>query len=431
MLILVDGSPFHYCIVPFAVLILSYIQPFTYVCGYKPIFQAMLRYLHERRDDCEVVTCEIFVQDPPKSWLGFPVHYTVGYRFPFSFMTMSFDLTAVAGRVLHRMRPDLIHATSPGFLSLFAILWSRLFRIPLIMSYHTHAPVYLDKLFRSALLIRVLSWIIWTYIGLIHSFADLNLLTSPQIKEEFEEHGVPRCTVWQKAVDTHVFQPSNRSREMRDRMTNGHPDDFLIVFVGRLSPEKRLKDLNVILDGLPKDVRLCLVGEGGTLEKELHELFRDHEGRCVFTGLLLNEELSQAFASGDVFVMPSDTETLGLTVLESMASGVPVVAARAGGVQDLIEDEKSSFLVQTADTQAFIDRILQLKNDPALHKTLSENARKETEKWSWEAAMAKLRDEQFALTRQNFYNRKTERFWRKLSNRRREAAASIKAKSKQ
>jgi len=384
--------------------------PWSYTCGYTNIFQALLAHLNERKDECEVVTAEIFTEKTP-SYLGFPVHYTVGYRFPWSFMTMSLDLTGLGGWVLHRMRPDIIHASSPGLLSVFAILWSRLFRIPLAMSYHTHVPVYVEKFCGAGLWGRIVEWFLWFYVWFVHSFADLNLMTSPQTMQDFIDHGINRCAVWQKAVDTEVFNPRHYSAEMRERMTGGHPEDFLLVYVGRLAKEKRLEDLLEIYNGMPKDARLCIVGSGHKYEQTLRAYFSDAD-RCIFTGILKGEELSQAFASADVFIMPSDTETLGLTVLESMASGVPVIGAKAGGVQDLIDDGKSGFLVESGDTQAFVERAMQLKHDPVLLRTLSENSRKEAERWSWDAAMTKLRDEQYAIALRNFHDRPSERLFK-------------------
>jgi sulfoquinovosyltransferase len=182
-------------------------------------------------------------------------------------------------------------------------------------------------------------------------------------------------------------------------MTNGHADEFLMVYVGRLGSEKRLKDLRGIVDRMT-NTRLCFVGTGPQ-EDELRQDFPD----AVFLGQLTGEELSRAFASADVFCMPSDSETLGFVVLESMASGVPVVAVRAGGVPDLIEDGVTGFLVDPGDTDTFVHRLMLLNQNKQLRAMISTNARMEMEKWSWQASMKKLRNDQYEEARNNFEKR--------------------------
>lgn len=119
---------------------------------------------------------------------------------------------------------------------------------------------------------------------------------------------------------------------------------------------------------------------------------------AVFTGMLQGEELSQAYASGDVFVMPSESETLGLVVLEAMSSGVPVVGARAGGIPDIIpsEDEgKTGFLFNPGDVVDCLSKLEPLLRSPELRETMGKAARKEMEKHDWRAATRKIRNEQY------------------------------------
>lgn len=149
-----------------------------------------------------------------------------------------------------------------------------------------------------------------------------------------------RFQVWRKGVDTEVFHPRFFSTEMRSRMTDGHPEDPLIVYVGRLGNEKNLTFLKEILQRIP-NLRLAFVGDGPYRE----ELQLAFEGtRTTFVGMLHGDDLSAAYASADVFVMPSETETLGFVVMEAMASKLPVVAVRAGGIPDIINDSSVPFL---------------------------------------------------------------------------------------
>lgn len=175
----------------------------------------------------------------------------------------------------------------------------------------------------------------WALIRWVHRVADLTLVTSQAMKQELIANACKnnRIDVWRKGVDTEVFHPAHRNAAMRERMTAGNPEAPLLLYVGRLGAEKNLKALRDIMDHLPTGCRLALVGDG----PERQALEEHFAGRpVVFMGMLHGQELSQAYASADIFVMPSETETLGFVVMEAMASGLPVVAVAAGGLVDII-----------------------------------------------------------------------------------------------
>lgn len=129
---------------------------------------------------------------------------------------------------------------------------------------------------------------------------------------------------------------------------------------------------------------------------ELEKLF---EGMpAVFTGMLGGEELSQAYASGDVFVMPSESETLGLVVLEAMSSGIPVVGVRAGGIPDIIPPEqegKTGFLFTPGDLDDCVSKLKTLLHNQELRETMGKASRLEMEKYDWRAATKIIRNEQY------------------------------------
>jgi sulfoquinovosyltransferase len=205
---------------------------------------------------------------------------------------------------------------------------------------------------------------------------------------------------------------------------------FLIVYIGRLGPEKRLSDLKLILDELAvryirsnttlkSQIRLCIVGDGPQ-RNELEQHFQQYidEKIVTFTGILRNESLSQAYASADLFIMPSDSETLGFVVMESMASGVPVIGVDAGGIPDLIDHNRTGFLVpKPGDISTFVEYISLLKDNVLLRKHMSNNCRIEMERWGWTRSMAQLRKVHYLAAQNNFQNRLEQRllrFWRLL-----------------
>mmetsp|Transcript_652 Transcript_652/g.873 ORF Transcript_652/g.873 Transcript_652/m.873 type:complete len:507 (-) Transcript_652:111-1631(-) len=375
--------------------------PFTHVSGYANRFKEMLRYLAKAGDMVEVITTDDRTpeKDLPKTSFGYPVQHTQGFTFPlYNQITLTLDLPEMKGaKVIDRLKPDLIHVTSPGFFLFAAMFYARVMRVPLVMSYHTHLPNY-GKNYLG--FIPGIEEFAWKLLRFAHSRADLTLVTSPQMKEELVANGIPRVQVWRKGIDTTRFHPRFRDEDMRRRMSNDNPDDFLLVYVGRLGAEKRLKDIKGVMDRMP-GARLCVVGKGPQME-ELKEHF--DETRTVFMGQMGGDDLSKAFASADAFVMPSDSETLGFVVLESMASGVPVVGARAGGIPHIIDDENTGFLVTPGDTEGFVACLKKLQ-DKVFCEEMGRRARKEAERWGWEAATSVLRNVQYERAMLNFHSR--------------------------
>ena len=376
--------------------------PFTHVSGYANRFQELLKFLRKANDEVEILTVDAKTprKELPSQAFGYKIRHTLGFTFPlYNQISLTFDLPEMKGaRMMEDSQPDLIHVTSPGFLLFAAIFYARVLCVPLVMSYHTHLPTY-GKNYLS--FVPGIETMCWEMLRWAHSRADLTLVTSPQMQQELQAQGIPRVDVWRKGIDTERFHPNFRDDAMRERLTNHKAGDFLMVYVGRLGAEKRLKDIKPILQKLGPNARLAIVGKGPQ-EQELKEFFAGTN--TVFTGQLGGDELSQAFASADVFVMPSDSETLGFVVLESMASGVPVVGARAGGIPDLIHDGVDGYLVEPGNTDEFVEK-LQLLRDAKFRAKMGKAARAEAEKWGWEAATSYLRNVQYEKALVNFHSR--------------------------
>ena len=237
-------------------------------------------------------------------------------------------------------KPDLIHVADPALLGIAGLYYSGgvgggALRLPLVISYHTDLQAYL-RYYK----LGFMEPYIWKIMRARHNRATVNLCTSRAMADQLSSHGIARTALWPGGVDTARFCPGRRSRAMRERLSDGHVDSPLLLYVGRLSPEKCLETLKPMLQALPS-ARLALVGDGPH-HKPLQHLFAGMP--VVMAGFLRGTELAEAFASADVFVMPSRTETLGLVVLEAMSSGLPVVGARAGGIPEMIEDRVSGCL---------------------------------------------------------------------------------------
>jgi glycosyltransferase involved in cell wall biosynthesis len=285
------------------------------------------------------------------------------------------------GYELEKFKPDIIHVVNPAILGLAGLFYSKAQRIPLIASYHTHLPEYLQHYG-----LGMLEGMLWELLKAGHNQAAINLCTSTAMMQALSEHGIERVDLWQRGVDTETFQPHLANREMRDRLSQGHPEAPLLLYVGRLSAEKEIDRIKSVLEAIPGS-RLALVGDGPhrqTLEKH----FADTPTN--FVGYLGGHELAAAFASSDAFIFPSRTETLGLVLLEAMAAGCPVVAARSGGIPDIVEDGVNGFLFDPKDEQGAIAATQFLLSRIEEREAMRRNARLEAERWSWAAATLQL-----------------------------------------
>ena len=236
----------------------------------------------------------------------------------------------------------------------------------------------------------------------VHSAADLTLCTSPQLAQELRDLDVPGVDVWRKGINTEIFSPIFKSQAMRERLSNGYPDAALLLYVGRLGKEKKVNRLKKVLNDNP-GARLALVGSGPA-EGELRELFKDYPN-VYFVGPLTGVALSEAFASSDIFLMPSDSETLGFVVLEALASGIPVVGVAAGGLIDIIDHEKTGYLAVNGDDMTeFSAHTTTLIQNIELRKQIGQQAREYAVKWSWESATSILRNIQYQQAITNHRN---------------------------
>ena len=287
-------------------------------------------------------------------------------------------------RQLQEFQPDLLHVADPALLGIAALYYGGgdnggALHLPLVISYHTDLPAYLHYY-----KLGFLEPHIWRILRVRHNRATLNLCTSVTMMEQLRQHGIERGVLWPGGVDTERFCPDRRSEAMRVLLTAGHPDSFLLVYVGRLSTEKDLERLKPILEALPR-ARLALIGDGPhrkALEQHLAGL------PVCMAGFMRGEELASAYASADVFVMPSRTETLGLVVLEAMSSGLPVVGARAGGIPEMIVDGTTGFLFDTEAQAA--DSIRRLVECPEKRRCMGMAARAYAAEHSWKPATLSL-----------------------------------------
>ncbi len=323
---------------------------------------------------------------PPAEYAGHEVVRVRGVSLRLLYPELKVGMpTPEIARKMEAFRPHLVHTVNPVWLAAYGVLSAGRRDVPQLASFHTDVPQYTESLRVGWARHPMESWI-----RFIHNKAEVNLCTSGPMVERAREVGIRRVGLWPKAVDTAGYHPSHASPQMRARLTDGHPEAPLVVYVGRMSREK---DLDALLEPMRRlrrrvpGARLAMVGSGPHVE-ELRKRF--DPDWTVFTGYMSGAELAQAYASADVFAFPSTTETLGLVALESMASGVPVVGARAGGIPFVIDDGRTGFLADPGDADAWVDRLGRLLTDPGLRREMGRAVREEAERHSWRAATQTL-----------------------------------------
>ncbi|NLG08090.1 MAG: glycosyltransferase [Deinococcales bacterium] len=320
--------------------------------------------------------------DPPDSYAGHRVVRVPALPFRPWYPELFLGLPRPRlGRELDAFRPDVVHVVNPVVLGLWGTALAKQRNLPLLASYHTDITQYARHL-----KLPMLQEPSRRFLRDVHNQAHVNLCTSVPMVRSARGLGIKRVRLWPKAVDTDLFRPERATRAMRERLSGGHPDDPLMIYVGRLSYEKRIDWLYAPVTSLP-NVRLALVGSGPA-EADLKKRFRGTN--TVFTGYMSGTELASAYASSDVFAFPSDTETLGFVAMESMAAGTPAVGARAGGIPDVIADGETGLMFTPGDLGDLTGKLKRLLFDAAERRRLGEAARAEMLKHNWQAATERL-----------------------------------------
>jgi glycosyltransferase involved in cell wall biosynthesis len=288
-------------------------------------------------------------------------------------------------RAINEFRPDVIHYVNPfafGFRCDDVLRKARV-RTPRVLSFHSLYGEFVKQYKGLGPLSKLLWWLMREY----HNRADVNLTVSGAMQQELTRRGFKGVELWPPAVDTELFHRGRRSTAMRARLSNGWPDRPLLLTVSRLAPEK---NVGFLAEVLPQVHGACLgiVGDG----PQRAALERRFTGTNThFIGYLKGEELASAYASADVFVYASETETMGNVILEAMAAGCPVVAPHAGGIPSLLAHGQTGFLFQPGDVSGAVEYTRRLVNDQDMRARLSRDAREAVEGRNWELSVSRVR----------------------------------------
>jgi len=266
-----------------------------------------------------------------------------------------------------------IHSATPGPMGLAALGISRILKLPFIATYHTAFPQYVDHLTGDS----IMGELIWKYMVWFYNQAELVLVPSRSTGNELAARGIPKEKIrhFHRGFDIQQFHPARRNGFYKHGY-NLNDKVFKLLYVGRVSKEKNLHIFSEIakrLNAANRDIHIIIAGDGPYMQ-ELKRLMGDN-GNITFTGYLKGSDLSQAYASSDVFIFPSTTDTFGNVVIEAQASGLPVIVTDQGGPKENMIDGETGYIVPADNADAFVSRILGLYDDRDLLKRMRNNAR--------------------------------------------------------
>ncbi|WP_148861899.1 glycosyltransferase family 4 protein [Marinobacter fonticola] len=264
-------------------------------------------------------------------------------------------------------RPDIVYVATEGPLGLVALNAARKLQIPVCSGFHTNFHSYSRHYGYGFLERMIVSYLRW-----FHNRTQLTLVPTRRMQNRLNGLGIRPVSVWSRGVDCDRFTPSKRDPALRKSWGVGERD-LAVIYVGRLAAEKNLQLAVTAFERLrhihPR-ARFILVGDG-PMSKKLQERHGDY----VFCGMQCGEDLARHYASADLFLFPSKTETFGNVVTEAMASGLAVVAFDDGAASEHVRSEANGIKVPLDDHGAFVDASLRLADQPSLVSHLRSQAR--------------------------------------------------------
>ncbi len=284
---------------------------------------------------------------------------------------------------LDLFQPDIIHLVTEFNLGLCGLKYAKAHNIPVVSSYETNIPQYLK--YYHLIFLENTSWLFFKW---FHGSCDVNYCPSEATLKLLQTKGLNRVDIWERGIEVNNFSPDYRDEGFRESL--GINDKIVFLYVGRVSPEK---DLDVFIEVAKRlnhrymdKVEFMVVGDGPSLKK----LRKEVPENFTFTGFVRGHKLAKIYASSDIFMFTSPTETLGFVVLEAMASGLPLICCDVGGVTENLKDGYNGIACREKSVDDFYNAAEKLINDNDLRKNLAENARRYVMKKDWDNAFDNL-----------------------------------------
>lgn len=297
---------------------------------------------------------------------------------------------------LIEFKPNLIQIAIPDIVGTYFLKFATKKEIPVVISYHTHFPAYL-KYYHLGFLSK-LGWkfLIWFY-----KKSDFVYVPTSEMARVLESRGIKNIKIWSRGINKEIYSPKYRSKNLRRKWKA--LDRKVILYSGRFV---WYKDLDVFLkvyelfkERGPANVSFVLAGDGPIKEDLIIRMPDAH-----FPGYLYGKDLSRVYASADIFLFPSTTETFGNVVQEALSSGLPTIVSDIGGCKELVLRSGGGLVAKAKDPYAFYESCKRLVEDEDLYKKMRRNGLRFTEDQRWENINRKLIEEYEDLIKEKRFN---------------------------
>lgn len=324
---------------------------------------------------------------------NFTIQWIPSAPFPFyhGYRIASLNYKRISN-MLAKENPDIVHVHAPVVLGLQGVISSKRKKLPIIVTYHTHFPDYLPHLLNGKIPGFVSGMGVMTVKKLIkHVFKRADIVTAPtnELVEELESYGLKNVEYLPNGVDLGKIKTNETQKARFMKKYNIPKNKKTIIYLGRISFEKKLDMLLHAFKRIDKTDRLLLIVGGGPYLERLKKIAAELEINCVFTGFIDKKDIGTAYACADIFVSASDTETFGLTFVEAMHMGLPLIGARKFGAKELINDNKNGILIEPGDELGLADAMDRLLKNKKLCERLGKNAVQVAKRYTLENSVKK------------------------------------------
>jgi phosphatidylinositol alpha 1,6-mannosyltransferase len=346
----------------------------------------LINYLNKRRITSLFVTGKL----PTVEHRDAPMVRVPSFTLPI-YKKYQYALPIKVKKIIQDFRPDVMHFHSPFSLAWAALAYGHRMGIPVVATYHTNFVSYM-KYYN----IGWLEKLGWQYTRAVYKSCDLVLVPSQYTKKELWAKGLHNVVFLPHGVDMKTFNPRFRNIHWHRRYGGGKK---IILYVGRLIWEKNIKvlaEINSILRKRRHDFEFVIAGEGPK-KKDMQRLMPE----AIFIGHVAGRKLAECYASSDIFVFPSTTETFGFVTIEAMASGSVPVCSAVGGASSIISNGKTGFLVGKTDARLYAQRINTLLDNPSLLKSMRRNGIAFARQQRWDRIFNQLINHYKTVIRRN------------------------------
>lgn len=262
-------------------------------------------------------------------------------------------------------RPDVVHVVTEGPLGWSAVSAARKLKIPVTSSFHTNFHHY-TKHYKLGFLKNTITG----YLRKLHNNTMATLVPTKALAKELKRKKFKNLMVLSRGVDTTLFNPSRREKALREKW-GASEESLVVIYVGRIAAEKNIelviKTFDAISQKVP-DAKLIMVGHG-----PLHDEIKANNPHVFFAGVRSGEDLAAHYASADIFLFPSKTETFGNVTTEALASGLGVIAYNYAAAEDIIQNSVNGISVKFDHESAFIHAAIDLASDRQKLATIRKN----------------------------------------------------------